>query len=591
MKKTINQLRYIFNRRQKIGLVLLAIEIAVGAMLELMGVTAILPFVEVVMEPDSIHETWYLSWVYITFHFQSEKSFMIFLAIVLIAVYIVKNAYLCLMYSLQYRFTFSNQRKMANRMLECYLGQPYSFHLVHNSADLIRNVSTDTDMMFKGILSIVQLFTELLVCVTLGVFLFIRDKVITIGIIAILGGFLLIFAKSFRRYLSYIGSEDRKYAAGITKWLLQSFGGIKEIKIMDKEEYFLDNFDDNYKNFTFCESKHLLLQILPKPVMETVCITALLLVVTFKIMQGTHSKYFISTLSVFAVAAFRLLPSINRMAVHMASVGFNAPSINAVYHDLKRIDEIEKNIRNKNRDEDAISIQKEIQIKRISFKYPNTENYVLKDISFKIKKNKSIAFIGPSGAGKTTLADIILGALEPTEGNIYIDGMDISGHMCGWHKNLGYIPQTIYLMDDTIRNNIAFGIPKNEIDEDKIWKALEQAQLKGFVENLEKGLETEIGEAGVRLSGGQRQRIGIARALYHNPEVLVLDEATSALDNETESGVMEAIDNLSGHKTLIIIAHRLTTIRNCDVVFEIKNQSIMQVKLSEVIKNEEGNNE
>lgn len=582
MKKMMNELRYIFDRRQKTELILLLIEIAIGAILELVGVTAILPFIEVVMDPETIHGTRYLSWVYCTFHFQTEGSFMIFLSIALIVIYIVKNIYICIMYSLQYRFTFDNQRKMAKRMLECYLNQPYSFHLLHNSADLIRNVNSDTNMMFQGILSIVQLLTELLVCITLGAFLFVRDKTLTIGVLLILAFFLLLFAKSFKKYLSYIGSEDRKYAAGITKWLLQSFGGIKETKIMDRESYFLENFDYNYKNFATCERKYRLLQMLPKPVMETVCVTALLLVVTFKLMQGTPSAEFISTLSVFAVAAFRLLPSINRIATHLSSIVFNKPAIDAVYHDLKQIDEIEQSIKSKGENEKTLRIQKEIQIEKLSFKYPNTDNYVLKDISFHIEKNKSTAFIGPSGAGKTTLADIILGALEPTKGRVCVDGIDINEHMQGWHQNLGYIPQTIYLMDDTIRKNIAFGIPEKEIDEAKLWESLEQAQLKEFVENLEKKLDTEIGEAGVRLSGGQRQRIGIARALYHNPEILVLDEATSALDNETESAVMEAIDHLSGSKTLIIIAHRLTTIRNCDVVYEIKDEGIHQVKLREL---------
>lgn len=582
MRRMMKELRYIFDRHQKTGLILLFVEIAIGAILELVGVTAILPFIEVVMDSEAIRNTWYLSWMYNTFHFQTEGSFLIFLSIALIIIYIVKNAYICLMYSLQYRFTFENQRKMAKRMLECYLKQPYTFHLSHNSADLIRNVNSDTNMMFQGILSIVQLLTELLVCVTLGIFLFVRDKTLTIGVLLILGLFLLLFAKAFRNYLSYIGSENRKYAAGITKWLIQSFGGIKETKIMDREKFFLDNFDYNYKKFAACERKYRLLQMLPKPVMETVCVTALLLVVTFKLMQGTQSARFVSTLSVFAVAAFRLLPSINRIATHLSSIVFNTPAIDAVYHDLKQIDEIEKSIRNREEKEEALLIQKEIQIESVSFKYPNTENYVLRDISFRIEKNKSTAFIGPSGAGKTTLADIILGALEPTEGRICVDGVDINGRMAGWHQNLGYIPQMIYLMDDTIRNNIAFGIPENEIDEAKIWKALEQAQLREFVENLEEKLDTEIGEAGVRLSGGQRQRIGIARALYHNPEVLILDEATSALDNETESAVMEAIDHLSGNKTLIIIAHRLTTIRNCDVVYEIKNEGIHQVKHQEL---------
>lgn len=576
------ELRYIFDRKQKISLVILLFVIGIGTMLELLGVTAIMPFISVVMDPETIYKKWYLNWVYQQFAFGSEVNFMIFLAAALILIYVLKNVYLCLMYNLQYHFTFSNQRKLAYRMLECYMKQPYSFHLSHNSADLIRNVSTDTNMMFLGVLAILQLITEAMVCIVLGIFLFIQDKSITIGVIVILVAFLLIFARAFKKYLAYVGNEDRKYNAGITKWLMQSFGGIKETKIMDREEFFLNKFDYNYKNYANCERTYRFLQVAPRPVMEAVCVSALLAVVALKLLRGTHSAYFVSTLSVFAIAAFRLLPSMNRVTNYMSVIMFNKPAIDAVYHDLKQIDELEKNKVFKNKEEQKLSIEKEIVIDNVSFRYPDTENYVLKNICFRIEKNKSTAFIGPSGAGKTTLADIILGALEPSNGKVCVDGIDICKRMGGWHKNLGYIPQTIYLMDDTIRNNIAFGIPKEEIEEDKVWRALEQAQLKDFVENLDEKLDTKIGEAGVRLSGGQRQRIGIARALYHNPEVLVLDEATSALDNETESAVMEAIDNLSGSKTLIIIAHRLTTIRNCDIVYEVKGEGIKQVSLEEV---------
>ena len=550
-------------------------------MLELLGVTAIMPFIEVVMNPESIQRKWYLNILYSMFDFQSDVSFMLFLAAALIAIYIVKNLYLCIMYNLQYQFTFSNQRKLAYRMLDCYMRQPYSFHLSHNSADLIRNVSNDTNMMFVGILALLQLITETLVCITLIIFLFIQDKTITIGVTVIIGLFLLFFAKGFKRYFSRIGNEDREYNAGITKWLLQSFGGIKETKILDREDFFLNNFDYNYKNYASCERKYRFLQVAPRPIMEAVCVSSLLVVVAFKLLRGTHSVYFISTLSVFAIAAFRLLPSINRVTNYMSVIMFNKPAIDAVYKDLKRIEELENSKVMKNTAEEPLTLKKAIKVEKLSFKYPNAENYVLHNINFEILKNKSTAFIGPSGAGKTTLADIILGALEPTEGSVLVDDVNIQEHMSAWHKNLGYIPQSIYLMDDTIKNNIAFGINREEIDESKIWKALEQAQLKGFIKSLDKGLDTEIGEGGVRLSGGQRQRIGIARALYNDPEVLVLDEATSALDNETESAVMEAIDRLSGTKTLIIIAHRLTTIRNCDIIYEVKNEGIRKVVLKD----------
>lgn len=581
MKKMIYELRYIFSREQKIKLLLLLVVIGIGTMLELLGVTAIMPFIEVVMNPESIQRKWYLNILYSMFDFQSDVSFMLFLAAALIAIYIVKNLYLCIMYNLQYQFTFSNQRKLAYRMLDCYMRQPYSFHLSHNSADLIRNVSNDTNMMFVGILALLQLITETLVCITLIIFLFIQDKTITIGVTVIIGLFLLFFAKGFKRYFSRIGNEDREYNAGITKWLLQSFGGIKETKILDREDFFLNNFDYSYKNYASCERKYRFLQVAPRPIMEAVCVSSLLVVVAFKLLRGTHSVYFISTLSVFAIAAFRLLPSINRVTNYMSVIMFNKPAIDAVYKDLKRIEELENSKVMKNTAEEPLTLKKAIKVEKLSFKYPNAENYVLHNINFEILKNKSTAFIGPSGAGKTTLADIILGALEPTEGSVLVDDVNIQEHMSAWHKNLGYIPQSIYLMDDTIKNNIAFGINREEIDESKIWKALEQAQLKGFIKSLDKGLDTEIGEGGVRLSGGQRQRIGIARALYNDPEVLVLDEATSALDNETESAVMEAIDRLSGTKTLIIIAHRLTTIRNCDIIYEVKNEGIRKVVLKD----------
>ena len=246
---------------------------------------------------------------------------------------------------------------------------------------------------------------------------------------------------------------------------------------------------------------------------------------------------------------------------------------------MKEIEEIEAACVKKEENTAPLSMKEEIRIVDLDFKYPDADKYVLENINFSIRKNQSTAFIGPSGAGKTTLADIILGALLPSRGGVYADGVDIHDNMVAWHKNIGYIPQSIFLMDDTIRNNIAFGIHEDQVDEAKIWAALEKAQLKEFVQGLEKGLETEIGEGGVRLSGGQRQRIGIARALYNDPEVLVLDEATSALDNETESAVMEAIDRLAGSKTLIIIAHRLTTIQNCDVVYEVKDKKIKKVTL------------
>ena len=318
--------------------------------------------------------------------------------------------------------------------------------------------------------------------------------------------------------------------------------------------------------------------MIPKPIMETLCITAVMLAIILKLLNGAEGTRFITTISAFAVAAFRLLPSFNRITNYVSVILFNFPAFEAVYHDLKKIDEISKsNYGIVEKGEEILPLNDCIRMKDVSYKYPSGENFVLKNVNVEIKKNESVALIGPSGAGKTTLADLILGALEPTEGAIYIDETNAFEHLWAWQKNVGYIPQNIYLMDDTIRNNIIYGA-ETDIDDERLMRAVEEAQLKEFVETLSEGLDTEIGERGIRLSGGQRQRIGIARALYTNPQVLVLDEATSALDNDTEKAVMEAIDCLAGTKTLIIIAHRLSTVENCDIKYEVKDGGVLRIK-------------
>ncbi|WP_081332718.1 ABC transporter ATP-binding protein [Eisenbergiella tayi] len=584
----LKKINYIFSKKEKIQMALMAVVIIIGAFWELMGVSIIMPVIQVIMSPSSIHETAYLEYFYRKFHFSSDVNFMVFLAAILIIIYIIKNLYISIMYNLQYHFTFYNQRKMAHRMLDCYMCQPYYFHVSHGSSELMRNINGDTNMLFQVVLAVMDLCTEFSVCLVLGAFLLIQDKSITIGLITILVVFLLLFAKTFQKYFKKIGGLTRRYSAETTKWLQQSFGGIKETKILGREEFFVKKFDYNYRNYASCERKYRFLQVAPRPVLETICICGLMLVVIFKLLNGTNSTYFVKTLSVFAIAAFRLLPSFNRIANFLSVIMFNKPAVDAVYKDLKEIEAVQKTENEDRKNSEKLELENEINIRNLCFHYPDTEKYVLENVNFNILKNQSVAFIGPSGAGKTTMADILLGALDPTSGQVLVDGKDISGQLNSWQKNLGYIPQAIYLMDDTIGNNIAYGIAAEDIDQDKLNNAIEQAQLRSFVESLEFGLETEVGERGVRLSGGQRQRIGIARALYNNPDVLILDEATSALDNDTEKAVMEAIENLSGSKTLIIIAHRLSTIKNCDVVFEVRDNQVVQVDKEEILRKEMG---
>lgn len=571
-----SKVNYIFDKKEKIQLILLLFAILLTTILELAGVVAIMPFVNVVMDPIAIEKTWYLKWLYNFLGLKNVNTFIVVLGILLIVIYIVKNICVCCMYYSQYAFTFNTQKKLCNRMLKCYMSQPYIFHLQNNSAELIRNINSDVTMMFQAIISTLGLLAEVAVCGILSVYLLMQDKSIAIGIVVVLGGFILLFAKKYKNYMSRIGEEDRQYSAGIVKWLHQSFGGMKETKILGREEYFCSQFDYNYGNWAEREKIYRFLHVAPRPVMEAVCITALLGIIVLKLLHGTHSAYFISTVSVFAVAAVRLLPSINRITSNYGVIMFNFPAFDAVYSDLKEIEKLGQTFKKANVENNKLSFKNCIEIKNLTFGYPRKDDNVLENINITIKNHQSIALIGPSGAGKTTLADIILGILQPINGCVLVDGVNIEEKADEWRANLGYIPQSIYLMDDTIKNNILYG--QETRDEGRLWKAIEEAQLKEFVLSLENGIDTIIGENGVCLSGGQRQRIGIARALYTNPDVLVLDEATSALDNETEEAVMEAINHLSGNKTLIIIAHRLSTIEKCDVIYEVKEKSVTRIK-------------
>ncbi len=578
IKKLIQQVKYIFERGQKIQLVGLLLVVIFTTFIELLGVTAIMPLVEVMMNPDCIQTTPYLRYIFELGRFDNTISFLVFLSATLIVIYLIKNILVIISYNMQYRFTFNNQKVMASRMLNCYLQQPYSFHLAHSSAELIRSINTDIVMMFQGVLAILQFLAEILVCMALGIFLFVRDPQITLIILAFLLAFVIVFAKKFRKYLRFIGEEDRKYATGIVKWLQQSFGGLKETKVMRREKFFLGKFDQEYSHWADLEKSYRNLQMIPKPIMETLCITAVMLAIIIKLLNGAEIVTFMSTISAFAIAAFRLLPSFNRITNYVSAILFNYPAFEAVYQDLKKIEEIsQEQSEEAEQRESILSLNNCIHVKNVSYQYPTGDGLVLQNVNIDIPKNKSVALIGPSGAGKTTLADLLLGALEPTEGSIYIDEIDAFENLSAWQKNVGYIPQNIYLMDDTIRNNIVYGA-EIDIDEERLMNAVKEAQMQEFVESLSEGLNTEVGERGIRLSGGQRQRIGIARALYSNPQVLVLDEATSALDNDTEKAVMEAIDSLAGTKTLVIIAHRLSTVENCDIKYEIKDGDAYRVK-------------
>lgn len=582
----LKKINYVLDRKQKINLGILLIIIFVGAFVELLGVSAVMPLINVAMQPETIDEKWYFILISKYTGITDANQMILFLAVLLIIIYILKNIYVMVMYSLQYRFVFNNQQRLSVRMMKSYMQQDYLFHVSKNVAEFQRNITSDVNGFFTVALNVLQFLAEFSVSTVLVIFLLIQDWVSTIAIAALLFLFMGVFTVFFRKVLVKIGEESRQANVLVTKWLFQAFSGIKEIKVANKESFFIRNYDKNYKDCARVQRQQSILTYLPKPVMETVCICSLMLAMIIKIaVVKSDIVSFVTTLSVFAVAAFRMLPSFNKITGYISGMMFNKPAIDSVYRDLKEIEQLMMQKTVEQEDTENISLNQSIRLNDVYFQYPGSDKWILKGANLEIQKNTSVALIGASGAGKTTAADLILGILEPQQGTVTIDGIDIKKCMKSWHEGIGYIPQVIYLMDDNIRANVAFGIPESEIDDAAIEKALQEAQLDQFVHALPDGLNTMIGDRGVKLSGGQRQRIGIARALYRNPNVLVLDEATSALDSDTEREVMEAIDGLHGTRTLIVIAHRLSTISKCDKIYEVDNGGFRERDKVDVLGN------
>jgi len=573
----IKKFNYILTRKQKWELVGIVVLITIGSALELAGVSAILPVMNSILSPDVLLSNRYCAMIYHYFHMTNPTQFVLLLIVMLILLYILKNAYLIFMYKEQYKFVYTNLHELSDRMMNCYLHQSYLFHVEKTSAELLRNINVDATNFYGVIQGCIQLATELMVCAVLVVYLFLQDRSITTGVIVLMVLMFLAFMKIYKKQLMRLGQKSRDYYASVNKWVQQGFGGIKEIKVLNKEDYFYNEFDKAYAGHAKVDYLYHTLIAVPKPVTEVLCVGGMLGIIAFKIARGADLTYFIPIMSVYVVAAVRMMPSFNRITEYLGNIMYQKASVDAVYQDLKEIEKL-NNTKQKEKKAEPMSFQDAIYIRDLTFTYPKNDKKVLSHLNMTISRNTSVAFIGPSGAGKTTLADLILGILQPDEGKIFLDAQDINQNIDGWHHMIGYIPQNIYLLDDTVEKNITFGIPKEQIDQKRLDSAIDRAQLRTTINEMRNGLQTQIGEGGIRLSGGQRQRIGIARALYNEPKILILDEATSALDNETEKAVMESIDSLHGEMTLIIIAHRLSTIKNCDVVYEIKDGTAKKIE-------------
>jgi ABC-type multidrug transport system fused ATPase/permease subunit len=535
----------------------------VAAALEAASAGLILPFVAVISNSDYLYNQPFIIKVIDFFGFESENSFKIGLTIFLLFYFVLKNLFLAFVTKYQYTIIYKEMQLTSTRIFSNYLAKPYDYHIKTNSSVMIRNISNEVQMFYTNVFaSILLVFNEIAVVFAItGLLLWIAPMPTLITILILIGSILLI-DKFIRLKVKHYGQQQQNDYAMRIKCINHGLGGIKEIKVFNRENYFINAFEKYEQSYAASMKNAMVLSQIPRLFIETVAYTALFIAVLAVLIFGGETMNLLPTLALFAVAAVRLMPSLNRIQSGVNRINYYWPSVLVVSggEDNNNYGQIVANVDNIN-----IDFKKEISIQNISYTYNGALKPTLKEINLQIPKGSSVAITGASGSGKTTLVDIILGLINPDSGKIYVDGRDISLNISGWRKKLAYVPQTIFLSDDTIRKNVAFGVEDKEIDDIKIWQALEQAHLTSYVKDLDKGLDTLVGERGVNMSGGQRQRLGLARALYNEADVLVLDEATSALDKDTEKEVSLAINSLAGKKTLIIIAHRLSTIKNCDI--------------------------
>lgn len=576
----IRKLSCILNKKQQKRIIGLGILIIIGGLLEMLGVGIMLPLVNAILDTEGMSQNKYVRWICGIMHIDDMNAFVILLLIAVIAVFIIKNAYLLFLAYVQAKFVNSNQHRAGSYMLEEYLNRPYEFYLNADIPTIFRILDGDIPKVFQLLFSLIRMVTEMVVAVCLFIIVLVIDVKMTLIIMALLLIMTIIIVKILKPVLNKIGKENQEIQSIAGRWRTKAVYGIKDVKVLGREHFFASFYEKHTKRGMELTIKYSVLNNVPRTIIETTCIAGVLAYLAICIAVGENVKELLSPITAIAVAAIRLMPSMNRINTYLTDIAFFEPSLDYVYEhvDFTQYKEKGKYVSNPPKNPEPVVIDDDIILKDITYVYPNTEKKILNHANMVIPYGKSVGVVGPSGAGKSTVIDIFLGLLKAKEGSIVCRGRNVLDNYPSWLSNIGYIPQSIYLSDDSIRDNIAFGVEKDKIDDDRVWEVLEEAQMKKFVESLPEGLDTSTGDRGVRISGGERQRLGIARALYNNPDILVFDEATSALDNTTEAAVMEAINSFHGRKTLVIIAHRLNTIEKCDVIYRVENGKITEQK-------------
>ena len=581
----LQKINEIFDKKQKRQLVLLGFMIFIGGFLETLGVSTMIPVVTVLLTPEKVQEYIdkydFLSKICTTLHITSVNQVAVSLLLLLMAVYVIKNVYLLFLVYRQNTFITQNRNNMISRVMAEFLNRPYEEYLGADIPTVFRITDSDIPQTFALMLALLSLASEVVVSCLIFLVLLIQNVQMTLFVILVFGVLTLLIVKVLKPRLNRIGSKNQAIQSRIAKWRIQATYGLKDVKVLNREEFFVRNYYETGKIGANVARNYAVLNNTPRLLIETIFIVSMLSYIAIYINGGGDVSEMMTTIATFGVAAIRVLPSVNRINTYITEIAYTTPSLNFVYENLQQGMKTDAMLaeRKANSQKEKLKLDDKIELNHISFHYPDSDKNIFTDAHMVVPRGKSVGIMGSSGAGKSTIVDILLGLLHAQEGQITCDGVDIFKNYESWLAQIGYIPQSIYLIDESIRDNIAFGIDADKIDEKRIWEVLEEAQLKEFIEELPEGLDTTIGDRGIRLSGGQRQRIGIARALYHNPEILVFDEATSALDNETEAAVMEAVNSFHGKKTMVIIAHRLNTIEKCDIIYKVENEKIVETAL------------
>ncbi len=574
--------------RERRNLYLLFGAVIMMAGLEVVSVGSIMPFLQVAADPGSVHDNAYLSWGYETFRFENTNSFLIGLGLTALTALIISNAFIVLTTWALYRYAWGRNHALSKRLMRSYLHRPYEYFLTRNSSELGKNILEEVkevvgQMLIPGLRGLSKGVVALFI---IGFLVFI-DPVVAVMVAAVLGAaYIWIYFLVKNRLDTYgekrVATNTQRYQS-----VSEAFGGIKEVKLRGKEDAFLDRYNEPSKWYSRYQARYRVIKNIPRYVLEAVAFGGIILIAVYLIAAQKSIRQVIPMLGLYAFAGYRLMPALQQAFRGLASARFNLAALEKLHQGLKKTDASAPQSYKAVDRMEPLTLDDSLVLDGVHYTYPGADEPAIQNLTLEIPAHTTVGFVGKTGSGKTTTIDLLLGLLRPQQGTIVVDGTPLQNdNVRRWQKDIGYVPQDIYLSDDTLARNIAFGLPDEEIDMDAVKDAAQRAHIYDFVEGqLPNQWDTNVGERGLKLSGGQKQRIGIARALYHNPSLLVFDEATSALDQATETNVMEAVYKLDKHYTILIIAHRLSTVRNADKIISLQDgRKVKEYKHSELDK-------